>query len=71
MTYSLYSQFHTPRHKKDLLAYLLPRWEKSWGFSKTDIRKMGIVMLKKFYKHRMFIAIGDITRKKRVKNESP
>lgn len=36
MTHSHFSQFYTPRHKKDLLAALLP----TWAGNRTDLRQM-------------------------------
>lgn len=42
MTYSTFSQYYVPRHKKDLLTALLPSWEGS----KTDLRQMSIRRLR-------------------------
>lgn len=63
--YNSWSGFYTPRTKREILSQLLPRWSESWGVSKTDLREMAIGSLKKFYRHKMFVAIGEITRKRK------
>ena len=55
----VWSQYYTPRSKKDLLQALLPTWKGS----KTDLREMSVKRLKAIFHRVRSEAIGNLLKK--------